>query len=240
MGRPIPEEDVPMHWTKPYGLTSTWQARARYRGEVAYTDEQIGEILKLLKASSLDENTIIFIAADHGELLGEHGLFYTHQSLYENTIHVPFIAYGKQFKSGRVAEPVSAIDIAPTILELAGGTTPDDMEGISAVPFLSGKRPTRDRLIYSIAAEGVSVAVFKAPYKFIYNKPAAEMDDKFQLYNVFRDRFERKNEFYSNSKQRQSILVRTNPYLFEPLQVSEGPSLSEMERENLKSLGYLH
>jgi arylsulfatase A-like enzyme len=122
-GRKILAKDLGAYnaWLKGFGLTKTWEVRSRYRGEVAYTDTQIGVVIDLLKQNSLDRNTIIFVAADHGELLGERGLFYTHAGLYEPTIHVPFIAYGKNFKAGHISEFMSGVDITPTILELAGG-----------------------------------------------------------------------------------------------------------------------
>ena len=233
------EETINTAWMKSFGLNRTWQGRSRYRGEVAYVDEQIGEILRLLIANSLEKNTIIFIVADHGELLGDHGFYYTHHTLYEETIHVPFIVYGKAFRATHVSEFVSGVDVAPTILELAGAKIPEDLEGISAVPFLQGKNPSRDRLIYSVSANSDSIAILKPPFKMIFNKPTSELTEAFELYHITRDRHERHNRINSDPDVAASIRRRANPYLFDKRPATNWDPMSEQETEQLKALGYL-
>lgn len=90
-----------------------------YDGAIRYVDSCIGELLGVLESNSSLQDTVIFITADHGELLGEHGLV-DHGFLYEQLIHVPLIIAGGQFMHEEVDSPVTHLLIPKTILELAG------------------------------------------------------------------------------------------------------------------------
>jgi arylsulfatase A-like enzyme len=89
-----------------------------YRAEVFETDQQIGELLKFLKDYEVKFNTIVAVAADHGEYLGEKGLF-DHSMLYEQVLHVPmFIHIPGLGSCRRKKNVVSTIDLVPTLLDL--------------------------------------------------------------------------------------------------------------------------
>jgi len=87
-----------------------------YDGEVAYVDAQVARLLGAIDRS----NTIIAIVGDHGEALGEHGEQTHGLLLYEPTLHVPLIVAAPELKPRVVAEPVSTVDLAPTLAALAG------------------------------------------------------------------------------------------------------------------------
>ncbi len=114
--------------------------RAAYRGEVEYTDGELGRFISFLKEKGLYDNSLIVVAADHGEGLGDHdedghGMF-----LYETTIHVPLIIRApRPFARRTVAETVELIDVAPTVLDLLGVPVPREWQGRSLWPLLSGK-----------------------------------------------------------------------------------------------------
>jgi arylsulfatase A-like enzyme len=110
---------------------------------VASLDRSVGKIMQSLKDMRLDKNTIIIYLSDNGYLWGEHGLG-GKWLLYEESIRVPIIIYepGNRGKLTGVKLDNLAlnIDIAPTILDLAGIAVPDEMDGMSLSPFLRGKK----------------------------------------------------------------------------------------------------
>jgi choline-sulfatase len=105
------------------GLTAEQIRRARhgYYAAISYVDERIGQVLAALRESGLEDRTNILFCADHGEMLGERGLWYK-MSFLEQSARVPLIVRSPGAGGGgaRVAEPVSLADFAPTVLELAG------------------------------------------------------------------------------------------------------------------------
>ncbi len=108
-----------------------------YDGEIAYMDENIGKLLKSLSAKGKLKNTIIVIAGDHGEGLMEHGERQHGVFIYEYALHIPLIiSYeGVLPSSKKLNGMCTLIDIAPTILELAG-IKPEGMDGRSLLPLI--------------------------------------------------------------------------------------------------------
>lgn len=122
-----------------------------YCKTVKSVDEQVGRILDYLKANGLDENTVIVYTSDQGFFMGEHGL-YDKRFMYEESFRTPFlIAYPGKIKGGRRSDKlIQNIDFAPTILDLAGIDVPEEMDGMSILPILTGKKKPewRDALFY--------------------------------------------------------------------------------------------
>jgi len=119
----------------PYGKT----LRDRYDAEVLYTDQHLGKLLDFIAKKPWAERTAIIVTADHGEAFGEHKMFSHGFELWENLVRVPmfFVVPGATPK--HVDTPRSAIDLAPTILELMGVAPDPGFEGKSLVPELTGK-----------------------------------------------------------------------------------------------------
>jgi arylsulfatase A-like enzyme len=113
-----------------------------YLATVKSVDDNIGRVLDYLKERGLEENTIIIYASDQGFYLGEHGWF-DKRFMYEESLRMPFIIrYPELIKPGTVVNDViSNIDIAPTILELAGIDIPKDTQGRSFMKNLEGQTP---------------------------------------------------------------------------------------------------
>jgi choline-sulfatase len=104
------------------GLTAEQIRRARhgYYAAISYLDERVGEVLAALRDSGLEQRTTVLFCADHGEMLGERGLWYK-MSFLEQSAHVPLLIRRPGPPSPRrVRRPVSLVDVAPTVLELAG------------------------------------------------------------------------------------------------------------------------
>ncbi|MGH9464447.1 MAG: sulfatase, partial [Thermoanaerobaculia bacterium] len=111
--------------------------RARYDAEIAFLDAAMGELLAWLAERGLAERTVVVLTADHGEGFYEHGQLQHSFRPYEEVSRVPLLvrtptAFG--IRPGRVAEPVGLVDLAPTLLKLAGAPPLPDAAGVSLVP----------------------------------------------------------------------------------------------------------
>ena len=123
------------------------RATAAYYGMITCLDAMIGEILSELDAANLSEHTYVIYTSDHGETLGEHGLFYKYNP-YEGSVGIPLIIKGPGVPAGQViGTPVSLVDLYPTLLDLAGVSRDPDLDadrpGHSWWPLLSGQVPDR-------------------------------------------------------------------------------------------------
>lgn len=104
--------------------------RRRYDGEIAYLDHLLGSFFDFLKTEDCFDDTLIIVAADHGEHFGEHGLAYHQFSLFEELINVPMIVKWPENRSPATDKSLtSLVDLAPTMLDAAGVDVPAQMEG---------------------------------------------------------------------------------------------------------------
>jgi arylsulfatase A-like enzyme len=157
---------------------------ALYDGEIRYVDGYIGRTLDLLAELGLADDTLVVLTADHGEEFLEHGDKGHHRTLYEEVVHVPLIvAWPGRLPAGRVIDdPVSIVDVVPTVLELAGLGAPAGVEGMSLVAQMRGG-PAPDREIvaelYRKATLNMQVAVRRGDAKLIQslNFPQREFYD---------------------------------------------------------------
>jgi choline-sulfatase len=148
-------------------------ARHAYFAAISYVDERIGELLAALHRAGLADQTVVVFTADHGEMLGERGLWYK-MSFFEPSARVPLIVWAPgRVPAGRVAAPVSLLDVAPTLLELAADTGADEVEldGTSLAPLLDGRAAAGPRDVVSeYLAEGVTspaLMIRRGPHKFV-------------------------------------------------------------------------
>jgi len=112
------------------GVRDLRYPRAQYAGEVSYVDQEIGRLRTGLERMDLAERTVVVITADHGESLGEHGIYFDHAGLYEETLRVPLIVWAPGVVGGgRQRRIARGIDVAPTLLALSGLSVPPSMEG---------------------------------------------------------------------------------------------------------------
>lgn len=116
---------------------------ANYFGMIALADHSIGRILQTLDDEGLADDTLVLVTSDHGDFLGDHGLLLKGPCAYEGLLRVGLIAAGPGVAKGQVVpEPVSTLDIAPTLLERAGLDVP--LHGRSLNALLAGKPETRE------------------------------------------------------------------------------------------------
>ena len=113
--------------------------RAAYWAMCDLIDAQVGRMLEALERTGQRENTIVIFMSDHGELLGDHGIYLKGPYFYEEAIHVPLIMSGPGFARGKRARgQVELVDIAPTLLEAAGLAREPGMQGQSFLATLTG------------------------------------------------------------------------------------------------------
>ncbi|MFC1735507.1 sulfatase [Candidatus Hydrogenedentota bacterium] len=114
-------------------------------------DVQIGRLLDGLKDMGVEDNLMVIFTADHGDMLGEHGMLYKGHA-YEGSAGVPLIIkYPGVYPAGKIHEtPVSHIDFAPTILELAGGRMRSGLRGEDLTPIARNEVDRSDRVVFSM------------------------------------------------------------------------------------------
>jgi arylsulfatase A-like enzyme len=126
-------------------------AHACYCGEITMVDRWVGRLMEKVRAMGLWEDTAILFTSDHGYYFGEHGQFgkgrglgshWAQSALYREVTRVPLIIRLPATQSRVAGGPVSSVDIAPTVLDLAGIAIPPSVHGLSLAPALRGEGPS--------------------------------------------------------------------------------------------------
>ncbi len=168
-------------------------ARRAYYGSIAYVDDQVGVLLKTIKDAGMADDTIVIFTSDHGDMLGERGLWFK-MSFFEGAARIPFIVHApKCYAAQRIATHASLVDLVPTLAEIATGETFKPVvpiEGQSLLPALQGK-PIRDEVIGEFMGEASIAPIImlrRGAHKFIHSPV-----DPDQLYDLALDPLERVN-----------------------------------------------
>lgn len=133
------------------------QYRARYAGEVRYFDTWLGRLLEAAEAADDGRGLIVVITADHGESLGEDGIYFSHgYATTPNLVHVPLLLHAPGIPPGRVADLVHHVDVLPTLLELLDQPLPEGLAGLSLVPLLQGRAALPERTVFADVGAEVS------------------------------------------------------------------------------------
>ncbi len=188
-------------------------------------DESIGNILNHLEENDLLDNTLVFYMGDNGFSFGEHGLI-DKRHAYEESIRVPLLVYGGKdvLKRAKIDQLIQNIDIAPTVLELAGLNKPANMDGESFLPILKGESPDwRERIYYEYFWERpfpqtpTVHAVRTDKYKYIRYYGVWDINE---LYDLENDPMEMNNLI--RSKEHQEIAKELRNDLFAWLERTDG------------------
>ena len=143
--------------------------RARYDAEIRYTDDLVRGLVRLLERRGLWRRTIFVLTADHGESLGDHGVYFQHGwHAYDGTLRVPLLirAPGLVPAGGRVDASVSLVDVAPTILDLLGILSPPGIEGRSLRPLMAGTGTDRSAFAQTYYGNRL-IVLQRGPWKYI-------------------------------------------------------------------------
>jgi len=230
----------------PYNPPEPFRSRfpgAPYNGGIAYVDSIVGKLLDYLRSQGLYDNTLIAVAADHGESLGEHGELTHSIFLYDSTIHVPLLVKfpGNRFVSQHVNATASLVDLAPTVLEALGQTPPPAMQGRSLLPLIGNPHPeNRSSLAtgdHSERSFGWSALVsLRSGNQLYVRAPRPE------LYDLALDPGAKTNLYADKRASAVRLAVQLDSFV---KRITEGApqalqdNLDEKSREKLSALGYM-
>lgn len=208
------------------------RVRDLYEGNYAYVDDLVGKLVRCLEEEGLADETVLIVTADHGEALFEHGYIGHNTQLYEESIRVPLLVKLPGEAPQRIDEIVELIDLAPTILELAGVPVPDTMQGQSL--FASDRergafsRTVWKRPRYSVRTER---------FKLIWDSRTGRNE----LYDLVADPRETRNLYDAGGLVSGHLEQRLFRWLRhqEALRgVADTAVVSEEELRRLEALGY--
>lgn len=235
--------------------------RDRYDEEVAWTDRRLGQILELLEEHGLLERSLLVVTADHGESFLEHGQLRHCRSLHDEEIHVPLLVrlpgsdLDASLRARRVEAPVALLDVAPTLLDYAGGGVDrrrqgagrgrvPGMEGLSLRPWLDGTADEATPTPPVLASAGTGRALVVGRWKLIHELDEGAAGTRSRLYDLAAD----PREESDLAAARPEVVARLRSELDRRLAATEGEGLDATARRlqrsretvrSLRALGYL-
>ena len=170
-------------------------ARHAYYGMISYLDEQLAALRKAVDESGFGDNTLWILTSDHGEMLGEHGLWYK-MHFFEQAVRVPLVLKGPGIPSVRVASNVSLVDLLPTLLDYATDGAPPELaapvDGRSVLPALAGdSEDAGNMVVVEYLAEGTAAPMLML--KKDRHKYTCCSGDAVRLFDVVADAHENEN-----------------------------------------------
>lgn len=220
--------------------------RSLYDGEVRYVDEAVGQLRAWFKARGMDQNTYYCFLADHGEELWDHGKWGHGQSVAEELIRVPWMLSGPGIKPRRIAEPVSCIDVMPTLAALMKTPAGSQWKGLSWAEWLRGEMadPPPQRPIFVQATNDTGwpeprQAVIDQGYKLVRELGS----NVTHLYHLDQDPKEAADVGATDPERAEALTRQLDewqasfPALF-PAQGADAGSAEE-RRQALEGMGYI-
>lgn len=232
--------------------------RALYRAEISYVEEQIEEIVHLLKAENEWEETLFIITSDHGENIGDHGLMDHQYALYDTLLHVPLLINGGPFEKTINDDFIQLLDIAPTVLDVLDIEAPNAQEQFQGVSFHPDAEDTREFAVaeYRIpqpSMEALQNRVGDLPDSvYTYNRSLRSIrtheykyirgsDGSQQLYDLASDPHENANLADTHPDVIADFDTKLNDwiYSFEHADPSSEVRMADDTKSRLEDLGYL-
>jgi arylsulfatase A-like enzyme len=225
------------------GLTNLYDA------EILFTDDYFGRFLDLLDQQGLREETLVIVTADHGEELGERGVYGHGHSLYNDQLRIPLVFGYPPLAPRRRGETVRLMDVFPTLVEwLELPVEPERMQGRSLMPLLLGRPDPEPRFQFVLGqirfpSKIVGSSLQMDGFKILHvERDRTGKEDAWELYDVTRDR----NEFLDLSGSQRQRLADYRARL-ESLQAltaqaahpTEKTVLDKETEDVLRTLGYI-
>jgi arylsulfatase A-like enzyme len=234
-----------------------------YDADIRHVDDYMGRLFRLLEELDLSDRTVVILTSDHGEEFGEHGNWFHAKHLYGEIINVPLIIRlpDRFQRSGRVSVPVSLLDLAPTIAELAGAKRHESWGGTSLLKIAADPSSFETRkvlaenvissrmdVLYMTALQDLSTKYFQVRLEKEGLKEGdteVQVKDRQELYKLKQDPFERvnlaplftdlTNRFRRNAETMEKALEAERAGRPLPMNTE----LSEETLEKLRALGYM-
>jgi arylsulfatase A-like enzyme len=212
-----------------------------YDGEIAFTDQQLGRLFDALRARGLWDDALVVVLADHGEEFEEHGSVHHIRTLYEEVLRVPLVVKppgGRGAARAVVPERVRLVDVAPTLVAMAGVPAPASFRGESLVPLLAAPGADRDVFARTLRHGADKVAVVSGRHKLIHRFARGDASD--ELYDLVDDPGERRRLEAELPEVADALRARARAWAAEPGPAPPGAAveLTPSQREQLRALGY--
>ena len=216
---------------------------AEYDAEILYTDACLEYLFRFMQEQHLWDNTVVVLTADHGESLGEHGLYFEHGlASYQETTHLPLFICLPGRQGRRVAEPFRAVDVAPTLLGMFGLSFRGGVDGRDlSSRLLRGKR-LPSLLVHGEVGSDVpfnTKFIIRDEWKLIHSYGTEREtalyyleDDPGETKNVLEER----PELARKLKRELDEWVRERDHRYR----APTPPMDKETEDAMRSLGYLH
>ena len=218
---------------------------SQYDGVMAYLDIQLERLVTRLKELGLYENTLLVVTSDHGEALGERGMFqHSGHGLYQNILHIPLLIrypHGKH-RAVVVDDFVSTVDIMPTVLGVVGAEPARNIQGRNLLgtspaggPLYAESYPKTDRIKWNPEFRRVERAIFDGHMKYI-----TSTSGKRELYDLESDPAERTNLYRDDDERSQRLHAMLEDWIKHAEMVANAPVKMNQEMiDKLRALGYV-
>jgi arylsulfatase A-like enzyme len=215
-----------------------------YDGNLAFADQEVGELRRQLETLGLLDRTVLIVAADHGEALGEHGWIGHNVQLYEESIHVPLVVRfpaGRGPAGKRVAGLVDLLDLAPTIADVFGvlgqGGSEKQFQGRSLLPVVNGA-PAKTAVLARTVWDRPRYALRDERFKFLYDTRTGEE----RLFDLQADPAESRDVAPADPLRAAYFRQALHQWILglgRRGAAAEPAALTPEQRENLCALGYI-
>lgn len=215
-----------------------------YLGEIAFMDSQLGRLRKFLDENGMLENTIVILAGDHGESLGEHDEAAHGFFVYQGAVHVPLIIVTpfSRYRGISTSRVSSLADILPTVCDLMGIPAPAGMQGRSLLDSFDNPKKTPEIFAYS--------ETFYPRYHYGWSELAAIQDNRYklilapvpELYDIVQDPGEEKNLVYLRKDVFEAMNRTAESFIAESGRNGFKTDLGKVDeetKEKLAALGYI-
>ncbi|UCD28249.1 MAG: sulfatase-like hydrolase/transferase [Planctomycetota bacterium] len=199
-----------------------------YQAQVAMIDYYVGMVLNKLDELGLTERTLVIFTSDHGDMQGEHGMVgKSIPVFYEGVIRVPLlIRLPGKIKPGTViGEPVSLVDLMPTILDYVGVPRPTGVQGASLRPLIEGRTKNWQKYSFSerrnLQGNDVMLMIRGDRYKYVFRE-----NEKHELYDLLNDPHENENKFTDPASRK--IILKLHNELKRWMKETRDPYLPKM------------
>jgi arylsulfatase A-like enzyme len=217
---------------------------AQYAGEVSYVDAQFEQLRAALTRLGIADRTLIVLTADHGESLGEHGIWFNHIGLHDPVTRVPLIVFApSRVAPGRRSDLVSGLDVAPTILGLAGLPVPSSMRGRDLLHGATDPVP-----VFTEAVRRSQVSMVQGRWKLVRTEQTIAPVDAFEreggtleLYDLETDPSEHDDLAGAQPARVHDLVAKLDGWLdaHRAPPPTQTPAVRKDTQDDLRALGYV-